>query len=149
MASRNSILILFLFINLAAGYQKSQKFRHWFPNWGSHFPKLIANRTCASELTNYSNDYNRTAASHRAICGGVSSCSSVVNCLLGDAFESVKMNMAAAGIILGLTPSFLALMGPSVAEVATLSARSPWLAVLLVVASPAVNPLQLITGLEA
>lgn len=69
--------------------------------------------------------------------------------MLDDAFESVKMNMAATSVLLGLTPSILALMGPSVVELATLSTRSPWLAVLLVVTSLPVNSLKLFIGWQA
>lgn len=149
MVLRNSFFSLLIFANVVKCSIKPQKFRHWFPDHGGHFPNMIANGTCAAELTNYWDVNDRHSEAHIALCQGTSPCSCVINCLLENTQESKKQNMAAASILLGLTPGILALMGPSVAEIATLSARSPFLAVLLAAASPAVDPIQLFSGSQA
>jgi hypothetical protein len=54
--------------------------------------------------------------------------------------ELYKSNMASAQVLLGLTPSILARVGPSVYETAPLiaSGRRPLLALFLIIGSPAV-----------
>jgi hypothetical protein len=47
--------------------------------------------------------------------------------MLGVISESVKANMAATTVLLGLTPTILASLGPPVAEVSLLSLRRPLL----------------------
>jgi hypothetical protein len=55
-------------------------------------------------------------------------------------YESNKANMAAASVLLGLTPTILATVGPAIAEVALLSSRRPILSLLLCLGSPAAFP---------
>ncbi|KAF2689802.1 hypothetical protein K458DRAFT_427891 [Lentithecium fluviatile CBS 122367] len=116
----------------------TQKFRHWFPKYERHW--LNASEICTTQL----NDYwtaNRTR--HHATCAVAT------DCILKNTTETIKSNMASAAIFLGLTPSILALIGPSVMDLSLLSARLPILAILLALASPAVNSLYCFRGAES
>lgn len=66
----------------------------------------------------------------------------VTNCILDNASETMKMNMQAAAVLLGLTPTILSLVGSSTAETSILALRRPVLAFLLGAGSPSVNPLR-------
>jgi len=48
--------------------------------------------------------------------------------------------MAATTVLLGLTPSILAFLGPTIAEVSLLSLRRPILAILVSLGAPAISP---------
>lgn len=66
----------------------------------------------------------------------------VDNCILGVAEETLKANMQSAGVLLGLTPTILTLVGSSTAETALLSLRRLLLAFFLTAGSPSVNPIR-------
>lgn len=74
---------------------------------------------------------------NRSRCWAVCACAA--DCLLDHTTETIKSNMAAATVILGLMPCTLSMLGPSVGEMSILSARYPLLAVLLSFASPAIR----------
>ncbi|OAL52073.1 hypothetical protein IQ07DRAFT_598841 [Pyrenochaeta sp. DS3sAY3a] len=93
-----------------------------------------ASAFCETELQFYWSN-NRTqgqAVSARA-----------ADCLLEHSSETIKSNMAAASIIFGLMPRILSLAGPTVAEMSLLSVRYPVLAIMMSIASPAVNLMHL------
>jgi hypothetical protein len=58
------------------------------------------------------------------------------DCILSTLYESSKANMAAASVLLGLTPTLLANFGPAIAEIALLSSRRPLLSLLLSMGAP-------------
>ena len=68
--------------------------------------------------------------------------SDVANCLLNSTPEILKANMAAASVLLGLLPTILSLAGSSTVEVGLVALQCPFLALLLGIASPSVNPLR-------
>jgi hypothetical protein len=61
---------------------------------------------------------------------------------MSHATEYIKSNMATASVLLGLTPVILATLGSSTTELSLLSSHRPVLAFLLVLGSPAVNPIR-------
>lgn len=66
----------------------------------------------------------------------------LVDCMLENSSEFVKSSMASAQVLLGLTPSILSILGPSMEEVAVLCVvgRRQFLALLIVAGMPAVFP---------
>jgi hypothetical protein len=61
---------------------------------------------------------------------------------MSNATEYTKANMASAAVLLGLTLVILATLGSSTTELSLLSSHRPVLAFLLVLGSPAVNPIR-------
>ena len=70
-------------------------------------------------------------------------CQAAVECMLERVPETVKADMASAGVLLGLLPAILGILGSSTIEVSCLATRRPILAFLLCLGSPAVNPIRL------
>ena len=68
----------------------------------------------------------------------------VVNCILSATSEFIKSDLGSAQVLLGLTPSILAVMGASTEETALLFAigRRPLLSLCLAAGSPAVFPMR-------
>jgi hypothetical protein len=64
----------------------------------------------------------------------------VRDCVVAAVPEWVKSDWNSAGVILGLMPTILALLGSATPELALMSSRRPLLTLILVFASPAVNP---------
>ena len=74
--------------------------------------------------------------------GGERNCYEVTNCILDHASETSKINWASAGVLLGLLPGLLGLLGSSTIETSCLAVRRPILGLLLCLGSPAVNPIR-------
>ena len=66
----------------------------------------------------------------------------VAECLLQNTPEIVRADMAAASVLLGLVPTILGLAGSSTVGIGLVALQYPFLALLLGIASPAVNPLR-------
>jgi hypothetical protein len=69
-------------------------------------------------------------------------CVKTFNCIVSYCTEYTKANMASAAVLLGLLPAILAALGSSTSELSRLSARRPLLAILMVLGSPAANPIR-------
>lgn len=104
------------------------KFQHWFPYYEYHWSAVA--KSCTSQMTDYRTD-NRTSC--------ISPCACVVDCLLNNTTESIKTNIAAAQILLGLTPQILIFAGPSLGDIAVLSTYRPGLAAFLALGFPAMS----------
>ena len=70
-------------------------------------------------------------------------CQVAVECMLERVPETVKTDMASAGVLLGLLPAVLPILGSNTIEVSCLATRRPILAFLLCLGSPAVNPIKM------
>jgi hypothetical protein len=66
----------------------------------------------------------------------------VVNCLLGNVSEVLKANMAAGGVLLGLLPTTLSLVGSSTTETGLLALKRPLLSLLPAAGSPVISPIR-------
>ena len=62
------------------------------------------------------------------------------DCILANTSETIKANMASAGVVLGLMPSLLSSFGPTMEESWTLVLERPLLASLLAIGAPAFYP---------
>jgi hypothetical protein len=72
-------------------------------------------------------------------------CGLHLSCILNATIQSVQANMAATTVLLGLTPSILAGLGPTVGEVALLSLHRPVLALLISLGAPGIYPSRIAT----
>ncbi|KAF7541045.1 hypothetical protein G7054_g944 [Neopestalotiopsis clavispora] len=109
------------------------KFQQWYPNLEvvCQYASAI---TCNATLQAYLG-----SEEERRQLGPVESyCNTHINCMLSNMPEKVKSNMAASAVVLGLIPSILASLGPSVAEISLLSLQRPLLAFLLSLGSPVI-----------
>ena len=66
-----------------------------------------------------------------------------MECILDNIHETTKTDIASAGVLLGLLPALLGVLGSSTIETSCLATRRPVLAFLLCFASPAVNPIRM------
>jgi hypothetical protein len=57
---------------------------------------------------------------------------------LNNSSETIKASLSTAGVVLGLLPTLLAVLSPSIAEIALLSAQRPFLAMITCLGSPGV-----------
>lgn len=98
---------------------RTLSFQDWYGTYGALFTELsrdACNKTLASYVTNPSDTLI---------------CNAHVNCILGATQEVTKAHIASAAIFLGMVPTFLSLIGPSITQLVLLSARRPLLALLL------------------
>lgn len=95
----------------------------------------VCNETLALlQGVNYSPDNAPSYTSRLDYCYGHE------NCMLENLPTAYLANYQAAAVIMGLTPTILASLGPSVAETSLLSAHRPLLSFLISVGAPAVYP---------
>lgn len=135
---RKHVFAILLLASLATASSKRLKHHHRSPKYEYHWKEVVQN--CSFELNNYWMN-NRTQCRAPCAC--------VADCLLKNSSETIKADMGSVDIILGLTPSILALLGPSVTQLSLLSARFPLLALSLALASPAISLLHLLRGAES
>lgn len=115
----------------------SLHFQHWFPQYGPTFQGYI-NGACEKAFIAYINPNAPTTCNYGGCLSG-----RVVHCLLAQATESMKANMAAAAVLLGLLPTTLSLIGSNTVETGVLALRRPFLATLLAAGTPAVVPMRM------
>ncbi|KAF2733395.1 hypothetical protein EJ04DRAFT_553426 [Polyplosphaeria fusca] len=131
---------LTLYLPLAAAALPTHRFQTW---------ACILHQNCSTEYNNYlkRNDthwyygwpvYSKIslASQNYAYYGPL------LNCILDYTSELTKAEMAAAGILLGLTPTILALAGSNLEETALLACKRPLLVLLKGIGSPAVSVLR-------
>ena len=114
-------------------------FQSWYPHYAPTLTNLsqnVCNETLALvEGVNYSPDNAPPGSLSR-----LTYCYSHENCILENLPAAYLANYQAAAVIMGLTPSVLATLGPSVAETSLLSAHRPLLSFLISLGAPAVYP---------
>jgi len=110
-------------------------FEEFYPRDEEELTAIMANN-CSSTFHQYLN------TPYTSIFGPVHACSQVISCLLSNSSEATKANMASANVLLGLIPTILALLGSTTPELSLLSSRRPFLAFLLSIGSPVVNPVR-------
>ncbi|KAF1966708.1 hypothetical protein BU23DRAFT_485887 [Bimuria novae-zelandiae CBS 107.79] len=114
------------------------KFQTFYPQLHDVLAEVSAG-PCLVSLQAY--EGNLTARKELTQYGGVGNyCYLHNDCLHSTIYESSKSNMAAASVLLGLTPTILTSFGPAIAEIALLSSRRPLLSWLLSMGAPAAFP---------
>ena len=113
-------------------------FQSFYPHYAQTLSNLSEN-VCSETLAlmegvNYSPDNAPPQADRLDYCYGHE------NCMLANLPAAYLANYQAASVIMGLTPTILASLGPSVAETSLLSAHRPLLSFLISLGAPAVYP---------
>jgi hypothetical protein len=111
------------------------KFNSWGHDFGPEL-SLISHTVCNLSLAAYHGDM--TARATLSVVKDY--CWTHGDCIISYASERTKAGFGGSSILLGLAPTSLSLLGPSVAEMALLSFHRPVLALLLSLATPAVYP---------
>ncbi|KAF2676858.1 hypothetical protein K458DRAFT_321154 [Lentithecium fluviatile CBS 122367] len=112
------------------------KFQSFYPQL-SVILEQATRGPCFLSLQAYEGNMSARTEKH----GGVGNyCYHQNDCIISTLYESNKANMAAASVLLGLTPTILGTVGPAIAEVALLSSRRPLLSLLLSMGSPTAFP---------
>ncbi|KAE9367320.1 hypothetical protein N431DRAFT_428732 [Stipitochalara longipes BDJ] len=111
------------------------KFSSWYHDFRPDLEE-ISTTVCNLSLNAYRGD-----ATARSTLGPVKNyCWTHADCVLGTSSERIKDSFAGTSILLGLAPTTLSVLGPSVAEMALLSLKRPFLSLLLSLGAPAVFP---------
>ncbi|KAL2135821.1 hypothetical protein VTI74DRAFT_6750 [Chaetomium olivicolor] len=111
-------------------------FQTFFPQYSPTLTSFIRG-PCRAPFADYLTQ-NPTTCSYVGCLSG-----RVVHCLLSQATESMKANMAAAAVLLGLLPTTLSLIGSNTIETGVLALRRPVLAGLLAAGAPSVAPMRM------
>jgi hypothetical protein len=123
--------------------------RPWHPQYTTFYAKYnarltnISTNTCASTFQDYHASYHdphSTSLAHELL----SICYQHEQCMLDALPSNILVNFNSASVVLGLMPTLLSTIGPSVAEVSLLSVHRPVLAFLTSVGAPAVWPTRLL-----
>jgi hypothetical protein len=111
------------------------KFEEWYDDFKADLVS-ISTGVCNLSLAAYRGD-----AAARQTLGPVSDyCWTHADCILSTTPAHVTASFAGTSILLGLGPTTLSVLGPSVAEMALLSLHRPFLSFLLSLGAPAVFP---------
>ncbi|KAH6972713.1 hypothetical protein BKA56DRAFT_458821, partial [Ilyonectria sp. MPI-CAGE-AT-0026] len=120
--------------------QTTSQFHEFFPAWNEQLLGIIEEH-CTDERENYENP----SSGDRPAFG-------FSNCILENMWESSKVEMGVASLLLGLLPTILQSVGPSVDEVSILATRRPLLAFVLSFGMPFVrldrSPLEYLKNLR-
>ena len=112
----------------------AEQFSQWY---GFYFNALTdASEQCWSNYTTGRwPEYDRGVEQvHAQRSSG--NCKNMVSCLFDDIDKVNKSDMASGSIMLGLMPTIVAYVGPTVGEIALISARRPVLGVLITLGAP-------------
>ena len=112
----------------------AEQFSHWYGFYSS----TLLHRAGPNCYPNYTAGDFPQYAKYMEVEGKIDICKSMVTCLLQNIDDIDKADMQSATIILGLMPTILSYIGPTVTEMALISSRRPLLAVMTMLGSPAI-----------
>ena len=139
-----SVLTL-LFFHQSYAYASRSQFRKWYPEFNLTFEEIVR-LNCTAEYDLYLHAEKNLSNIDNFSGGDWTNqlAQPVVACILRFTPEFIKANIGSAQVLLGLTPSMLAVLGPSTEETSLLSVvgRRPLLAILIAAGSPAVFPMR-------
>jgi len=113
------------------------KYQEWYPQLESAL-SAVSISSCQLSLQAYMG--NMTARVDLNRRGYPSYCNLHTDCILATVYQSIVSHMAAASVLLGLTPTILANLGPTISEISLLSSQRPFLSFLLAMGAPATFP---------
>ncbi len=136
---------VFLLCALGAFTQPSSAtaaFRDWYPEYGSIFQSILETQ-CSAQHAAWASGSPPLPEDYAAN-GTASAGQALVQCILSNASEFIKANMASAAVLLGIMPFALSVLGSSSEESALLYviARRPVLTTLLLAGAPVVVALR-------
>ena len=136
---RKKLAFGFTFVLSSLSYSSSasntfsrHKFEAWFGTYAHHFEES-STITCNETFQQYKNPRSDSSVPKFSIAHHA-------DCILANTTETIKANMASAGVMLGLMPSLISSLGPSLTEASTLLVERPFLSWLLAIGAPAFYP---------
>ncbi|KAF2839145.1 hypothetical protein M501DRAFT_992131 [Patellaria atrata CBS 101060] len=129
--------VLAVLIQQASAYLT--RFRDWYPRY-SHALNYIVENNCSAEYAAHLSNTVIISSPELSVWDPDTSTTTLIQCILDCTPEYIKSNFASAQVLLGLMPTALATLGPSVQETALLSivGKRPLLSLLIAFGSPAV-----------
>ncbi|KAH9897159.1 hypothetical protein F4778DRAFT_744599 [Xylariomycetidae sp. FL2044] len=125
----------------SASASVTSQFQDFYPQHG-HKYEYVLHHNCSQEFANYLTGQPQDFPLDWLGGGGEASrlTQPVIQCLLDNTSEFIKAAAASAQVLLGITPSILALLGASTDELGMLTVvgRRPLLALILSIGSPSV-----------
>ncbi|KAI0602517.1 hypothetical protein F4775DRAFT_534321 [Biscogniauxia sp. FL1348] len=135
-----AVVFLCLFVSPATASITSQ-FQHFYPQHGEKYAYILATN-CSTQFSNYLTGRPQDFPLDWLGGGGKASrlTQPVITCILENTSEYIKAASSSAQVLLGVTPTLLALLGASTDELAMLTVvgRRPLLALFLAIGSPSV-----------
>lgn len=113
-----------------------------FQSWYSNHAKALVEytlTTCNESYTDYLIAFNSPLGSRNASYL-LSTCHRVESCLLDTVPSNWQANFNSANVVLGLMPTLLASIGPSLSEISLLTAHRPLLSFLISLGAPTIWP---------
>ena len=141
----------------------SIRFSDWFPKSTDYFAD-VSTGVCNASLRAFENAYYDSPSIPLVNLGVKKEwpvhdlCDAHASCILEHTSEMRKASLATAGVLLGLMPTLLAVLSPSISELVLLSSQRPMLASILSVGAPGVlqrrifeyeDPFELIEATES
>lgn len=145
-----TLLLFTLIALLTPVIATSHQFQRWYPEYRRRIQRILR-ENCSDEYAYYlAGEKNRTRFETQDEWIGSTPTSQLAfapaNCVLDHSSEWMKFNMAAAAVLLGLTPAILAALGPSVEEIPSLFivARRPLSGISIAAGAPSLYPFRTI-----
>ena len=144
------LLVLVGLVIVSPVLASKRQFVNWYPEYRHVFQRIMR-ENCSEEYAYYLNGIrNSTRFLQEDSWIGAQVPSQLAfppaSCVFNHLSEWHKVNMAGAAVMLGLTPSILAALGPSVEEMSSLFiiARRPLLGLCLAIGAPSLYPFRTI-----
>ncbi len=116
----------------------TEQFQSWYPAFGESF-SAVSTGQCNASLRDYQSSF--ISPSHSAEARYLLSiCYVHEACILSHVPSDQQANLNSAAVILGIMPTLLSSIGPSIAETSLLSAHRPFLSLLISMGAPAIWP---------
>ncbi|CAF3458880.1 unnamed protein product [Fusarium graminearum] len=138
-----------LILHVGSAIADMEPFHVFYTEWGFIFERIIRDN-CSAEYVTYMDGKMPRSEWYKTSrwLGSGSTCANVIplaDCIVKYSPEYMKAGMAAANVVLGLTPAILSSLGSGVEETSTLfiCGRRPFLALCLCLGSPGIPPLRL------
>ncbi|OQE06241.1 hypothetical protein PENVUL_c019G06459 [Penicillium vulpinum] len=121
------LLVLFGMIALFSHGSKAKQFEYWYPFYRYALTQEGDAPTC---LQNYTDAVKELGSKHSMTC------KNLVSCIYSNTKEIDKADMSSALVLLGLTPTVLGQIGPTINNKAQLWFQNPILGFLCVLGAP-------------
>ncbi|KPI37189.1 uncharacterized protein AB675_1565 [Cyphellophora attinorum] len=135
------IYVGLLLLCLAQGSLAARKYVNWFADSKGIFQPISAG-TCNATLKAYNDEYDALGGAWwidlglRKYSPIYGLCRDQMTCIINNLDEASKASLASGQVVLGLLPTLLAVISPSIAELALLSVHRPLLGGLISIGSP-------------
>ncbi|SPO04029.1 uncharacterized protein DNG_06712 [Cephalotrichum gorgonifer] len=128
LSNRLMAAVAVLSLAAPAAARTTKQYRQFFPGWNVYL-RNITDNACHDELLAYQDPEGEYLGPPALL----------LDCILSEMSEIRKTEMGITAVVLGLLPTMLQQIGPTVSEVGVLASRRPLLAFLLSFAMPSVS----------